>query len=393
MKRSAIGLFMLLLGLAPYFVVGQDKAVYQVDSVETSNLERFSNMIIDSVNNGYPQIVIDHLSMENFFAELWSQLDSTSIAHIPSTDIESIKMYFEKDLKKSIFPFPDDVVDNIDLIGNYWSESDRPHLIYRYVSGGSFGYFDLELLRNGDTFSVADVFVFSTSSYLSTVMKSILESTVQYGSSDPRVNVQIGFTNAVKNESYAEATNLYNQLTEKEQDYGFNCIQHVKALALQNRNKEALDAAKFFIKKDSSNIATYMLLLSIYDSLKEYSKCLETVDSIDKLIGGDIFLNYQRAVLNRKMNNAVRFVAFAKQVMQDMPTYQKMHHQFIDEALELKDVGAMMDILEVYSRHFYVTPEVMGNIKANATFMKDNPRYIEWINEKTQEYENWLNPQ
>lgn len=224
-------------------------------------------------------------------------------------------------------------------------------------------------------------------------MKSILESTVQYGSSDPRVNVQIGFTNAVKNESYAEATNLYNQLTEKEQDYGFNCIQHVKALALQNRNKEALDAAKFFIKKDSSNIAPYMLLLSIYDSLKEYSKCLEAVDSIDKLIGGDIFLNYQRAVLNRKMNNAVRFVAFAKQVMQDMPTYQKMHHQLIDEALELKDVGAMMDILEAYSSNFYVTPEVMGNIKANATFMKDNLRYIEWINEKTQEYENWLNPQ
>ncbi|WP_047447744.1 tetratricopeptide repeat protein [Alistipes sp. ZOR0009] len=393
MKRSAIGLFMLLLGLAPYFVVGQDKAVYQVDSVETSNLERFSNMIIDSVNNGYPQIVIDHLSMENFFAELWSQLDSTSIAHIPSTDIENIKMYFEKDLKKSIFPFPDDVVDNIGWIGNYWSESDRPHLIYRYVSGGSFGYFDLELLRNGDTFSVADVFVFSTSSYLSTVMKSILESTVQYGSSDPRVNVQIGFTNAVKNESYAEATNLYNQLTEKEQDYGFNCIQHVKALALQNRNKEALDAAKFFIKKDSSNIATYMLLLSIYDSLKEYSKCLETVNSIDKLIGGDIFLNYQRAVLNRKMNNAVRFVAFAKQVMQDMPTYQKMHHQLINEALELKDAGAMMDILEAYSSNFYVTPEVMGNIKANASFMKDNPRYIEWIKEKTLEYENWVNPQ
>lgn len=393
MKRSAIGLFMFLLGLAPYFVAGQDKAVYQIDSVETSNLERFSNMIIDSVNNGYSQIVIDHLSMEIFFAELWSQLDSTTIAHIPSTDIENIKMYFEKDLKKSIFPFPDDVVDNIDLIGNYWSESDRPHLIYRYVSGGSFGYFDLELLRNGDTFSVADIFVFSTSSYLSTVMKSILESTVQYGSSDPRVNVQIGFTNAVKNDNYAEATNLYNQLTEKEQDYGFNCIQHVKALALQNRNKEALDAAKFFIKKDSSNIASYMLLLSIYDSLKEYSKCLEAVDSIDKLIGGDIFLNYPRAVLNRKMNNAVRFVAFAKQVMQDMPTYQKMHHQLIDQALELKDVGAMMDILEAYSSNFYVTPEVMGNIKANASFMKDNPRYIEWINEKTQEYENWLNPQ
>ena len=384
---------MFLLGLAPYFVAGQDKAVYQIDSVETSNLERFSNMIIDSVNNGYSQIVIDHLSMEIFFAELWSQLDSTTIAHIPSTDIENIKMYFEKDLKKSIFPFPDDVVDNIDLIGNYWSESDRPHLIYRYVSGGSFGYFDLELLRNGDTFSVADIFVFSTSSYLSTVMKSILESTVQYGSSDPRVNVQIGFTNAVKNESYAEATNLYNQLTEKEQDYGFNCIQHVKALALQNRNKEALDAAKFFIKKDSSNIAPYMLLLSIYDSLKEYSRCLEAVDSIDKLIGGDIFLNYQRAVLNRKMNNAVRFVAFAKQVMQDMPTYQKMHHQLIDQALELKDVGAMMDILEAYSSNFYVTPEVMGNIKANASFMKDNPRYIEWINEKTLEYENWVNPQ
>lgn len=76
-----------------------------------------------------------------------------------------------------------------------------------------------------------------------------------------------------------------------------------------------------------------------------------------------------------------------------MPTYQKMHHQLIDEALELKDVGAMMDILEAYSRNFYVTPEFMGNIKANATFMKDNPRYIEWINEKTQEYENWLNPQ
>lgn len=222
---------MFLFGLAPYFVAGQDKAVYQIDSVETSNLERFSNMIIDSVNNGYSQIVIDHLSMEIFFAELWSQLDSTTIAHIPSTDIENIKMYFEKDLKKSIFPFPDDVVDNIDLIGNYWSESDRPHLIYRYVSGGSFGYFDLELLRNGDTFSVADIFVFSTSSYLSTVMKSILESTVQYGSSDPRVNVQIGFTNAVKNDNYAEATNLYNQLTEKEQDYGFNRIQHVKSVS------------------------------------------------------------------------------------------------------------------------------------------------------------------
>lgn len=393
MKRSAIGLFMLLLGLAPYFVVAQDKAVYQVDSLEVSNIERFSNMIIDSVNNGYSKIVIDHLSMEYFFAELWSQLDSTITAHVPSTDIEDIKMYFERDLKKQIFPFPNNVVDNIELIRNYWSESDRPHLIYRYVSGDNFGYFDLELLRNGDTFSIADVFTFSTSSYLSTVMKSILESTVHYGSSDPRVNAQIGFTNAVKNESYDEVTDLYNQLTEKEQDYGFNRIPHVKALVFQNRIKEALDAAKSFIKKDSYSIAPQMLLLSIYDSLKEYSKCLEIVDSIDGLVGGDIFLNYQRAVLSRKMNNTVRFVSFARQIMQDMPTYQKVHHQLIDEALELKDEGAMMDILEAYSSNFYVTPDVMKSIKTNASFMKENPRFIEWIKEKGQEYENWANHQ
>ena len=393
MKQRLTILFVSLCFLGSSWANAQEKPSYQADSIEIANLQKFSNMIIDSVENGYTSIITRHLGKNEFFSEIWNQLDSSVIAKIPLAEIDEVKDGIYSKITGKIFPFVTPTVDNIGLINNYWSESGRPNLTYRFVTDGNYSYFDIELVYDGNSFRIADVYVYSTSTYLSTVTKNLLESSLNLESYNANENMLIKYSLLVSSNKWNEIPQAYEQLSEKEQQLPFVMIHYLTALSKQNKIEEAIDFSDKLIKTYPSNVAPYMQLIHIYDKLKDYKKCLAAVDSVDTLIGGDPYLNQFRAICNQRMGNIKEFVGYAKQVMEDFPLFRQMHYVLIDEALALKDKDALMVILAGYSKNFYVVPEIMKAIESSAGFMNKDERFTKWVADSKKEYEEWAKQQ
>lgn len=359
------------------FASAQDEPVYEADSTEMADLQRFSDMIVDSVSNGYLGVIAQNFDKDTFFQEIWSQLDSAIVAKIPIVEVDDIKNEIFKNLRTQIFPFSQSEVRNIDLIDNYWSNTGRPHLVYRYVQKG-FSYMDIELVYDGNSFKVADLYLYPTSSYISTIIKEVMVSELRNKMNNIKASPQVEFTKKVESGDLKGALSAYESIPEEERKLSYIRIVHIKVL----RETGDIDAAEKECEQYNAafpyNIAAYMQLVDIYSNEQKYKECLTAIDSIDSLME-DSYMNFYRAIFYKKMGDVVNFRKYALAAMDSLPAFHYMHLELIDNANELKDKETMKAILEKYGKHFFIADEIQKSIESSIEFMKGDAWFKEWI--------------
>lgn len=117
---------------------------------------------------------------------------------------------------------------------------------------------------------------------------------------------------------YQEALDTYAQLPDSLKREKFLLVQRLQA-AQRVSDKEYLDTITYWRQTYPDDPALDLMAIDYYTLLKQYDKALECIDRVDKAIGGDPWMEFQRGVMYSLKNDEPNAVKHTKHAFEQEP--------------------------------------------------------------------------
>jgi tetratricopeptide (TPR) repeat protein len=208
----------------------------------------------------------------------------------------------------------------------------EPRVLMRFA-GESYGvnYHELNVERGtGGKLSITDAFIFSTGEKISDLMKRTMlpfvaeanKSLLQRLFGDKpdlvRYGTQYGQMFELQKEGkHKEALDIYAQLPPSLQHEKFILVIRLKTEPTDPDYIAALDLWRSLYPRDPS---IDLVSMDAFVSRKQYSEALACLDRLDKSVGGDPYLNLQRAMIFTLMEEPDKANEAAGQAFEQEPT-------------------------------------------------------------------------
>ena len=267
--------------------------------VSTDEASRLAIQMDTSMNHGNPEI-LNHLVDFSFFA---STLQSK--INIPPDSLFRVGLWNEI----SLFSLGSNTLPALKngsyrLLRNYAVNGQR-HLLFRSFGEDGVNYQDFLLVKIKDSIKAADVHSYADGESMSTMAKTIIESrqlNTSRGSIGEGDRYLMQFNKAMKDKNYAAARSAFHKLDlPRQQDIH---LQTTYLMASKRGDRKAFKKAlEDYTDLFPGEITGYVLLSTVYTESKENGLCLDAVNKLDSLVGGDPFLNYLKGNLTLKMGD------------------------------------------------------------------------------------------
>ena len=111
---------------------------------------------------------------------------------------------------------------------------------------------------------------------------------------------------------------------------------------------------------------------------KKLDKALETIDRLEKAVGGDVYLNSLRASARLASGDAAKARALAATVTEQEPTLDQGWTTLLRVNLALKDFREVARCLSLVEKHLEITFGDLSTDKTYEEFIK-SPEYADWM--------------
>jgi predicted Zn-dependent protease len=153
-------------------------------------------------------------------------------------------------------------------------------------------------------------------------------------------------------------------------------LRHVAAQQLNDFDElqRCIEDLRANVKNDPS---IEFLSLDYYNRRKEFAKSLATLDAIDKSVGGDPYLDVQRALIHHRMGELKEARRFASRAANREPTLAPAHFLVATLAQSEKDFQAVATALRAAEKIMAVDPEMIEARPVFAEFVA-SPEFKAW---------------
>lgn len=182
--------------------------------------------------------------------------------------------------------------------GNYrllreYDDHGVKHLVFRLFGLGGLNYHDFILIRLGDTVRASDLYPFTSEEWLSTSMAKLTDMMSKSFAAGENINVLQKLEEQASKKDYAGIKESYEKL---DSDYkNDRMIQYLYVRACHHIDTKLYEEVLERYARNFPDAGSgYLLMLDLYYLQKEPTKGLAAIDKLDKLVGGDPFLDFFR---------------------------------------------------------------------------------------------------
>jgi hypothetical protein len=316
------------------------------------------NQLSDEECRDYALAVVNAAGSGNraaFTAQIdWDALFDASLVNLALSDQQLQE--FKKGLKSSIDSdtgFAAQLVKNSQQGGKFdFLRTRRNHgrqvVLFRMIQPsetGGVGYFEFVPKRFADgKIRAVDLYVFSTGEFISTTLRHALLPVIADLS-----------------------RNFLSKLVIGEQAYvkDFPKLSNVTALINQGKMQEALAIIKG-MQPETQQMK------------KDFPQALESIDRLDKAVGGDPHLNVVRAGISEKSGDLAAAARFAGLAMEQEPTLLTAYFTAIGISLKAAKYDETLAGLKALDQKFKMQFNDMKTVPEYAGFVK-SPQYPQWL--------------
>ena len=128
-----------------------------------------------------------------------------------------------------------------------------------------------------------------------------------------------------------------------------------------------------------NDLAAEFLSIDWYKNQKNYDKALESIDIVEKTIGGDPFLDLLRADIYREKKDFDAAMGKVQNVIDAAPYFLLGYRTFIGIALECGEFDRVLEKLKLLDERFEIEWSDFGQDADYQEFVA-SPQYQEWLN-------------
>jgi|GEM_PF-3261783 len=177
-------------------------------------------------------------------------------------------------------------------------------------------------------------------------------------------------------EDPAQALKLIETLPPELQTEKIILVQRLSA-ALRVDEEDYRDAVETFIRHYPEDPAMPLLQIDSLFLKQEYDEALKAVEQLDRLLGGDPYLNLFRGNITAQMGDKARGVQLARQAADALPQILPLHWSALEVMLTAEDYEAGFELLKEIDARFEVEWHDLSKVDAYAGFVK-SPYYRNW---------------
>jgi hypothetical protein len=182
--------------------------------------------------------------------------------------------------------------------GNYrllreYDDHGVKHLVFRMFGLGGLNYHDFKLIRLGDTVRASDLYPFTSEEWVSSSIAKVTDMMRNSSNMAENVRVLQKMTDQMNKKDYTGVRVSYEQLNKAYKDDRFIEYMYVRAC-----HHIDIKLYQQVLEEYTANFpgagGGYLLMLDLYALQKDTARGLAAIDKLDKLVGGDPFLDFFR---------------------------------------------------------------------------------------------------
>lgn len=208
--------------------------------------------------------------------------------------------------------------------GNYrllreYDKDGTKHLLFRLFGDGGLNYHDYKLVRVGDSVKAGDLYTYSLDEWTSSQLARLTDMMGQSSTLTDDVKAIQKMRDELNKQDYTAAKQSYDQLDKIYKNSKAVQLLYIHAcehIDLGLYQKALQDYATTFPDAASS----YLMMLDLYYMKKEYGKGIDAINKLNKVVGGDPFLDYYRGNIYTLMNKPADAISCYEKVFKYDPT-------------------------------------------------------------------------
>jgi hypothetical protein len=269
----------------------------------------------------------------------------------------------------------------------------RQVLLYRLIIAESGGvtYFEFAVMPGANAkVRVSDIYQYSTAEFLTATFRRMLLPAVANLSRSffdkllkseqdlvrdlPKVPEIVTLINQGKYQECLTALKALGPDTQKDKS-----ILIIRMRAAQGVGEKEYAAVLDDLRRLFPNDACMVLMeIDYYTLKKDFPKVFESVDRLDKSVGGDPYLNVLRAGLSELRGDLPGAETFAKRAIEQEPTMLQPYLYLVGNSIKQEKYDVTLDTLKKQDQAFHLTYTDFSKVPQYAGFVK-SPQYKEWL--------------
>src|SRR5262249_55927714 len=121
-----------------------------------------------------------------------------------------------------------------------------------------------------------------------------------------------------------------------------------------------------------------LMLIRYYALKKEFTRALESIDRVDKSVGGDPYLDLARADINESQGNLERARRLAFQAIEREPNLLHAYLAVVGLSLKTKNYDETLAMLKELDRKFGIDMKDLKTVPEYAGFAR-SPQFRQWL--------------
>lgn len=261
---------------------------------------------------------------------------------------------FKETFVPTLHRFGDQIAASVRGTGNYrlLKESDEKgvkHLFFRMFGSSGLNYYDFALVRVGDSIKASDVFLYTTDSWMSANTAELADLLMKSDDPEGAADMIVKMRKKLTAKDYDGIKQMYDNMDEKLKANKSLQLLYITACRQLDMTlyQHALEHYAFTFPDGGS---AYLMMIDAYYLKKEYEKGMAALDKLDKVVGGDPFLDFYRAIFYLLWEKKPESKTYFENVYRYDPSITRNTVKLASIYAEAGETDKAKKVIEVYKK-------------------------------------------
>ncbi len=378
-------LFLFLLVWYKAYSTGEKPGIKITQNEEVIE---FAQNIEASLENGNPSYFNGHFDMDSFINKIIMNEEGKLY------DANNFNEGFVSGLRES-FDFGSTIIGQVSHGGSYsfikyYEKDSIPHIVFRLFNINGINYHDFELYQKDNDIMIVDMYIYLSGENMSTTfhrmylgfLYSIGKSTIGRRMDDNYLESVIQYTvvkNTYNKGKFKKAYRKFRRIPDKFKKEKICQIMNIQ-ISFHLSDKKYMKAIDEYMSLYPDDPSFYLVSVDGYILHERYDEAIQSIDSLDRQLGSDPFLDYLRGNLYYEMDDYEKAGRAYKNLIKFMPDFELGYLSLLGVLMEEYEYDDAITVMDMMTYNFNMYKEDFK------MFLGNYPQFLE-----SEEFTSWMN--